>query len=88
MSGWRRFVRGTPELKAGGVLLAVAGVGFALLAFWGSSAVPAGSGDVFTARGYASAVVAIILLGVLATGAVLTVLGALLWLWQRVRGSD
>ena len=88
MSGWRRFVRGTAELKAGGVLLAVAAAGFGLLAWWGGSAVPTGSGDVFTARGYASAVVAIVLLGVLATGAVLVVLGALLWLWQRVRGSD
>ena len=70
------------------MLLAVAGVGFAVLAIWGSSAVPAGSGDVFTAGGYASAVVAIMLLGVLATGSVLVVLGALLWFWQRVRGSD
>ena len=88
MSDWRRFARGKPELQAGGVLLVIGTAGFALLGVWGGSAVPTGSTDVFTAHGYASAVAAILLLGVVGTGAVLIALGALLWLLQRVRGSD
>jgi hypothetical protein len=85
---WRRFVRGRAELQAGGVLLLVGALGVVALMAWDSAAAPVTPGTVFTGRGFASAIVAIILVGVVALGLVLVVLGALVWLVQRWRGSD
>ena len=88
MAQWRRFVRGRAELKGGGVLLLAGALGVVALMAWDSAAAPVTPGTVFTGHGFASAIVAIMLVGVVALGLVLVVLGALVWLVQRWRGSD
>ena len=88
MTRWRRFVRGQPELRAGGVLLLVGALGLIALSIWDGTAPPVDPAVAFTGHGFVSAVVAIMLVGVVAIGAVLLVLGALLWLIQKMRGSD
>ena len=78
-------MRGKPELQGGLVMLLVGAIGLSMLMVWGSSASPTGSGIVFTSHGYASAVTAIVLIGVLAIGSMLFLLGVILWLSERIR---
>lgn len=88
MAQWRRFVRGRAELTAGSVLLLAGAIGLIVLAVWDSTAAPVAPGTVFTSHGFVSAIIAIMLVGMVGIGLILVVLGALVWLVQRWRGSD
>ena len=66
-------------------MVAGGAMGLAAVKLWGSSPVPAGTGNVFTGMGFASFIVALMLIGVACIGIVLSVLGAVLWRIGRAR---
>ena len=78
---------GRPELQSGAVLALLASAGLAALAFWNRGATPVSPTDAFSSHGFASAVIAIMLVGVLGVGAILLVLGAILWIFGRKRAE-
>jgi hypothetical protein len=78
-------MKGRAELQSGAVLLLAGALGLAFLRLWGSSPTPTGTGTVFTAYGFVSAVATIMLLGVVVIGAGLLVLGGILRLVQHMR---
>lgn len=80
-------MRGRSELQAGAVMVIVGAVGLGLLRVWANGFAAAAPGTAFTGHGFASAVIAIMLVGVLAIGVVLVLLGGLLWLIQRSRNA-
>lgn len=82
-------MKGRAELQSGAVMLLVGAVGLVALRQWGSSPTPTGTGSVFTAHGFVSAVGTIVLIGVLAIGAGLLVLGGILRLiWLNRTRND
>ena len=80
-------MRGRAELQSGAILLLGSAVALAVLKKLGTSPSPTGIGIVFTGQGFVTAVVAIILIGVFAIGALLLALGFILWLSQRARDT-
>jgi hypothetical protein len=80
-------VKGTAELRGGAVMLLVSAVGLTMLWLWGSSPSPSAAGVVFTSHGFVSVVAGFMLVGAFAIGAILVVLGAILWLIQRNRDA-
>jgi hypothetical protein len=78
-------MRGWAELQSGTILLLGSGLGLVALWLWNSGFAPAGPETVFTGHGFASAVVAIMLVGVFAIGLILLALGAVLRLVERIQ---
>lgn len=76
---------GRAELQGGAVMLLVGVVGLAALRIWGTGATPTGTGNVFTAHGFVSAVSGFMFVGVAVIGALLIALGAVLRVVQRAR---
>jgi hypothetical protein len=80
-------MRGRAELQAGVIMLAGGIMGLTALKLWGTAPIARGTGSIFTSLGFTSFVAAALLVGVVCIGAVLTVLGVILWQIGRARDA-
>ena len=80
-------MRGRSELQAGAVMVLGSTAALLALRAVGTSPSPSGSGVVFTGQGFVTAVTAIVLFGILAVGALLLLLGVVLWFIQRAQDA-